>query len=247
MTEMPNAGLYGGADQAPTPKPPSLMDQLVGVFTEPSALFGKLRQAPSWVPAVLLGLVFAVAVSLVWGLKVDVDAMLRPVLERNPRISADQIDTIIQMQGKLMLPFGILGALVMPWLVTLLVAFLLWLVGRGFQEDGAPSYLQALSATAVAGLVMVPHSLLTLVMALAKPVGGLTPEKLPPTSLGFFLSPETPRMQALLYRIDLFVIGYYLLLFLGCRRLLRLSAAGSAVAAAVVALVTLGLPVLFAR
>lgn len=247
MTEMSNAGLYGGSDQAPKPQPPSLMDQLTGVFTEPSTLFGKLRQAPSWVPAVIVGVVLAVAVAIVWGMKVDVDAMMRPALERNPKISAEQIDTIIQMQGKFILPFGILGSLAMPWLATLFIAFLIWLMGRSFQEEGSPSFLQALSATAVAGLVMVPHSILTLIMALVKPVGGLTPEKLPPTSIGFFLSPDTPKLQALLYRLDLFVIGYYLLLFLGCRRLLRLSAAGSALAVLVVALITLGLPVLFAR
>jgi hypothetical protein len=175
--------------------------------------------------------------------------MIRPALERNPQIPAERIDMIIQMQSKFILPFGILFALALPWLVTLLVGFVFWLVGRGagFFEEDAPSFLQALSAAAVSGLVMLPHSLLTLVMAFAKTVGGLTPEKLPPTSLGFFLAPEAPKMQALLYRLDLFVLGYYVMLFIAGRRLLRLNAAGSALATVILAALFMGLPVLFAK
>ncbi len=243
----PEASLYGSADKVPAPKPPSLIEQITGVFTEPSALFDRLRKAPSWVPAVLAGLVLALVVTIVWGLKVDVDAMLRPMLERNPDVPAERIDMIIQMQSKFILPFGIIGSLVAPWLITLLVGFILWLVSRGFQEEDAPSYVQALTATAVSGLALVPHSILTVIMALVKPVGGLRPEMLPPTSVGFFLSPETPKMQALLYRLDVFALGYYILLFIACRRLLRLNATGAAIATGIVAAIATGLPVLFAR
>lgn len=251
MTENPYASpespLYGGGTQAPAPKAPGLMEQIVGVFTEPTALFQKLRQAPSWVPAVVLFCVLAVAVTLVWGLKVDVDAMLRPMLERNPNVSAGQIDMIIDMQKKFILPFGLMGAVFFPWIGVLLMAFLYWLVGKGMAEGEAPSYTQSLSAASVPALVGLPHGLLIILMALLRPVGGLTPEKLPPTSVGFFLPAENPKLVAALFALDLFSLATWALSFLAFRHLLKLKPAGAVLATFLLVLFQAGFKILFAK
>jgi hypothetical protein len=47
--------------------------------------------------------------------------------------------------------------------------------------------------------------------------------------------------------MDLFMFGYWFLLYLGCRRVLRLNATGAAVATALVAFLTVGLPALLAK
>lgn len=58
MSDAPES-LYGPDDQnaaPPEPKGPTLMDQLVGVFTAPGELFDRLRKTPAWVsPYLLLG------------------------------------------------------------------------------------------------------------------------------------------------------------------------------------------------
>jgi len=239
--------LYGGGSDAPTPKAPGLLDQILGVFTEPVALFQKLRTAPSWVPAVLAFCVLGVVVTLAWGMKVDVDAMIRPALERNPQINSAQIDTIIDMQKKFILPFGLMGTVVVPWICTLFAGFLYWLVGRGLAEGEAPSYSQALTASAVPALVGLPHGLLMVVMALLRPVGGLTPEKLPPTSLGFFIPAEHPKAVAALFAFDLFAIATWVLSFLAFRHLLRLKPAGAALATFLLVFFQAGLKILFAK
>lgn len=166
---------HEGAPQAKS-KAPSLMEQIEGVFTAPRALFDKLNAVPSWVPALILTVVIGLAVTIVWGLKVDVDAMLRPILEANPKIPADQLDNIIQMQSKFILPFGILGVLFGIPIVSLIAGLINWALGRGFKEEGAavPTFLQGLSAAVVPMLIRIPDSLIIFAMCLLKPVGGIS-------------------------------------------------------------------------
>ena len=91
MSDQPTPSLYG-QEPSPSPAPakaPGLVDQILGVFTEPTALFKRLNLAPSWAMAATASAVMAVVLTLVWGFKVDVDAMLRPILEANPKITAN--------------------------------------------------------------------------------------------------------------------------------------------------------------
>ncbi|HJV88977.1 MAG TPA: YIP1 family protein [Holophagaceae bacterium] len=243
----PEAPLYGGGAAAPAPKPPSFLEQVMGVFTEPTALFQKLRQAPSWVPAVISFCVLGILVTLVWGLKVDADAMMRPMLERNPNVSAAQIDTIIDMQKKFIVPFGILGAVIAPWVMAALMGFFYWLVGKGTAEGDSPSYEQALSAASVPSLIGLVHGFLMIVMALLRPVGGLTPEKLTPTSLGYFLPAEHPKAVAAFFALDIFAIATWCLSYLAFRHLLRLKPAGAVICTFLLVLFQAGFKIIFAK
>ncbi len=248
MSDQPNPSLYGDAPAPEAgPKPPGLMDQILGVFTEPITLFKKLNQAPSWGWAVGVLVVLSIAVTIVWGLKVDVDAMVRPALEANPKIDPSQYDMIIGMQKKFILPIGVLFSLIGVPAFTAIVAFLYWLVGKGMAESAQPSFLQAMSASAVPSLVLLPHSLAILVMCFAREVGGATPEKLAPTSLGYFLRPENPKLYALLNFVDPFVIASWIMTWLATRYLLGLKTSGATVCTVLVVVVSVGLKVAGAR
>jgi Yip1 domain len=247
MSEQPESSLYGQEAPPTAPKPPGLLDQILGVFTEPVTLFQKLNLAPSWLWAILVSLLVGLAITIAWGLKVDVDAMLRPALEANPKIGADQIDMIIGMQKKFILPFSVLGAVVFPFLAALLVGFVYWLVGRGMAEGEPPTYVHALSAAAVPGLVMLPHGLAILVMCLVREVGGATPDKLAPTSLGFFLHPDSPKLQAMMILLDPFILASWGLTWLATRHIMRLKAPGATICTVIVVLFTIGMRLLGAR
>lgn len=242
-----NPSLYGDQPQAPRPKAPGLLDQIVGVFTEPSALFEKLNLAPSWGWAAGTLTAASVVLTVIWGLKVDVEEMLRPVLERNPQISSAQIDTIIEMQKKFIMPFGVLGALFGTLIVILVAALFYWLVAKGASEGEKPSYLQALSVAAVPGLVRLPQILLIALICLLKPIGGLTPDKIAPTSLGYFVHLENVKLHALLYGLDLFYIADVALTYLALRKITRMKAGGAVLCVAVAVLVALGGRALGAR
>lgn len=221
---------HEGAPQAKS-KAPSLMEQIEGVFTAPRALFDKLNAAPSWVPALILTVVIGLAVTIAWGLKVDVDAMLRPILEANPKIPADQLDTIIQMQSKFILPFGILGVLFGIPIVSLIAGLINWALGRGFKEEGAavPTFLQGLSAAVVPMLVRIPDSLIIFAMCLLKPVGGHKPDQVAPTSLGYYLHVASPKLQALFYQINPFIIANFVLGYLAMRHIVKAKPLGAAI------------------
>ena len=248
MTDLQKTeGLYGAADAAPAPgaEPPGVLDQLLGLFTEPAALFRRLGAAPVWKGATALTTVFSLAMTVIWALKVDVDAMLRPVLDQDSRMSSDQIDKVIGFQSKFILPGGIIGVFVGVALGLLVLALVSWVVGKGMAEDRPPTYLQAVAVTAAATLVAVPHQLLVIVMCLVKPVGGLTPDKIPPSSLGYFIAVENGKLHTLLYKLDLFTLYTLVLIYLGARHGLKLKASGAAVCCGVAALIMVILPAVF--
>lgn len=242
-----NPSLYGEQPQAPNPKAPGLMDQIVGVFTEPSVLFEKLNRAPSWGWAIGILTAAGVVLTVIWGLKVDVDEMLRPILERNPQIASAQIDTLIEMQKKFIMPFGVLGALFGTVAVALLAALFYWLVAKGASEGEQPSYLQALSAATVPSLVRLPAMLLIALICLLKPIGGLTPEKITPTSLGYFVHVENLKLHALLYGVELFYLADVVLTYLALRKILRMKTGGAILCVVVSVLVAVGGRALGAR
>lgn len=242
--------LYGQADghaASKAPKAPGLMEQISGLFTEPSALFQRLRQAPSWLGPTLLVTATALTLAILWAMKVDVDAMVRPMLEANPRISADQVEQAISMQSKFMPVFAPIGVLFGIALGTTVPALIFFLLGKANPEGEAPTYVQALSATAVPNLFLLPQHVLILAMTLLRPVGGATLDKLNPASLGYFIHPENAKLGALLRHVDPFFIGVYVATYLALRHLLRLSPALAWTGTLVCACTTLAFRVMGAR
>ena len=245
MTEVAQTeGLYGQAPEGPPPGGPTLVEQVVGIFTEPVALFQRLHDTPVWKGAVTLAALCTLLMTAVWALKVDVDAMLRPVLEADPKLSGADVDRMIGMQGKLLLPLSLIGVVIAVAGGVALFALLYWLIGKGTAEGERPSYLQAASLTAMTNLVAVPHLLLTTFMCLVKPVRGLTPEKIAPSSLGYYLTVSNVKLQTLCYRLDLFTLATIALVYLGARHTLRLKEAGAAACAAVAAMLMVIIPAL---
>jgi hypothetical protein len=246
MSDQPST-LFGEQPETPKPPAPSLADQIVGVFTSPTELFQRLNLTPSWGWALGTIIVAAIILTVLWGLKVDVDEMLRPILEKNPQIQSSQIDMIIDMQKKFIIPFGILGSVFGTAIAVFLMALFYWLVGKGTAEAEPPSYIHALSAVTVTSLVRLPYMLLVGIICLVKSIGGLTPEKIAPTSVGYYLSVESVKLHAFLYCLDLFFIAEMVLIFLAARYTLRLKTSGAALCVLIMLVVGIGSRVLFAK
>jgi hypothetical protein len=243
----PPESLYGQEPAPPAVKAPDLMEQLVGVFTEPGALFTRLEATPVWGGALALLTALNTAVAVLWARRVDVDAMLRPVLEANPKIPAESIDNIIAMQGRMMLPFSVLGGLLGLAVVSLVLALVYWIVGAWTHEGRKPTYRQAFSATIVSSLVGAPKAVLLGIVCSLKAIGGAKPDALSPTSLGFYVVPDSVKLHAFFNALDLFTFASILLIYIATRRTMRLKASGAAICAAIAALLMIALPVLGAR
>ena len=246
MNDQPTS-LYGDQPEPPKPQAPNLLDQIAGVFTAPVELFQRLNLAPSWGWALGLLMIGSLVITVIWGLNVDVDEMLRPILERNPQIQSSQIDMIIEMQKKFILPFGILGVLFGLPAVMALVALFYWLIGKALPDGPIPSYPQALSAAVVPSLVKLPHMLLLAIICLLRPIGGLTPDKVAPTSLGYFLQVESVKLHAFFYSLDLFVLAEAVLAYFALRHLVRMKTAGALLCVLLPLAVGIGFRVLGAK
>jgi len=246
--------LYGSSEnpEAPTPTPVpapglGLLDQFIGIFTEPVETFKKLNTAPAWIWALVLIILVNLVVVGIWGFKVDVDAMLRPGFEANPKMTQEQMDQVISFMEKFFPYIVILQTLIIIPIAVFCMSLIYWLIGRSTAEDERPSYVHALSATVVPGLVMLPHSLLILAMAFLRPVGGLTPEKLTPSSVGFFVNAANPKVHALLYALDPFTLGGFVLGFLAFRHTMRMKTGGAIACTVLAVLITVGFRILGAK
>lgn len=244
---MSESEIFGGEAPVEKPKGPSLGDQLLGVFTSPVELFQRTNETPVWAGAMVLLMAASLLMVVVWGLKVDMDAMLRPILEQNPQISASQVDAIISMQSKFILPFAIAGVLIGTPAAFLLVALIRWLVGLGTAEGEKPSYMQALSSVSVSSLTAVPYMVLISVMCLLRKVGGLAPEKLSPTSLAFYIHPENPKLMGLMTQLDLFILAGFVMAYLSARHGMRLKPLGAWICTALAVLGSVVFKVLLAK
>jgi len=185
--------------------------------------------------------------TMVWAMKVDADEMLRPILERNPQITSAQIDTIIDMQKKFILPFSALGVIFGTPAGLALVGLFYWLIGKALPEETAPTYTQAFTAAVVPGLVKLPGMLLIAIICLVRPIGGLTPDKVAPTSLGYFIHVDGLKLQALLYAMDLFYLAEVGLAYLALRHLLRMKTAGAVICVLLPLVAGLGLRLMGAK
>lgn len=246
MEPTPVETLYGSEVKPPVVKPPSLMDQLAGVFTEPVDLFRKLSERPVWGAAFSLSLGTIVAVSLLWALRVDAEGFLRPLLEANPR-TAEKVDMVLPMAAKFLPVSTVINIVLFSFVALAGVAFLFWLVGKATPESEPPSYRQCVSAFSVVGLVGVPKSILLGVICLARQIGAARIDQLSPTALGFYLVPENIKLHAFLCALDLFTLATLALTYLAARHVMRLKAAGAVLCALIMAGLTIGLPVLLVR
>jgi hypothetical protein len=99
----------------------------------------------------------------------------------------------------------------------------------------------------VPGLVKLPLMLLIAVICLMRPIGGLTPDRIAPTSLGYFLHPESLRLQALFFGLELFRLAELALAFLALRHLVRMKTAGALICVLLPLLLSLGFGLLRAQ
>jgi hypothetical protein len=221
--------LYGEQPQAPNPKAPGLMDQIVGVFMEPKALFSNLRERPSWLPALLIAVVIGLFAMLVWASKVDMAEATRHQMERTKEVFHVNIpdqamdDAISKAEGKHPWVSAISTPVVVTPLVYLIVALIVWgCSAMGTEsEEAPPTFGQAFSVTAVHYLVTLPSMLLAGLIALLRPVGGVNIQQLMPTTLSFYIQSESGMVRAMAALADPLWLLSFFVLAMGMRHTLK--------------------------
>jgi hypothetical protein len=225
----PSPSLYGEQPQAPVVQTPGLMDQIVGVFTEPKALFARLRSKPVWIPALVLAIVVGLIAMLIWASKVDMAEATRHQMERMKEVFHVNIpdqaidDAITKAEGKKPWLSAVSTAVLATPFVYLIVALITWAFAAMGTEEGedAPTFGQAFSLACVHYLVTLPAMLLAGVIALVRPVGGHNIQQLMPTVLGFYVHPDSALARGLVGLVDPLWILSFVVLAIGMRQTLK--------------------------
>jgi hypothetical protein len=230
MSDQP-ASLYAPPQaQEPLPPPaPGLLDQIVGVFTEPKALFTRLRARPTWIPALLATIVVSLVAMLIWASKVDMAEATRHQLERSQEVFhmtiPDQTmdDAISKAEGKKPWLSAVSTSVLATPFVFLIVALIVWGCASMGTEEGedSPTFGQSFSVTCVHYLSTLPAMLLAGIIALVRPVGGANIQQLMPTSLSFYLRPEAAATRGLIALVDPLWIFSFFVLAIGMRHTLK--------------------------
>ena len=224
---------------------PTLWEQATGVFTEPKALFSRLAEKPRWGGALILVIAAAWLWVVPWSLKVDADALYRPVLQQNGQMTASQVESVIEVSRRFLLPMTLMAVFFRNLFGTMFFALAFWLVGLSTKGARKPTFLQAISASSVPNLALIPWMLMIAAVSALKDVGSQIPDRLAPSGLAFYLRPENPKLYGLLAQIDPFIIGYFALTYLATRYVMRLKVNEAALCTAIALIASLGWRIYF--
>lgn len=210
--------------------PQGVLDQFLGLFTVPEAVFRRLRVAPSWAGAFSLSLGLALFATLTWAAKVDLEAVAErkfEVLEQAFHVTVPPatIDKAIEEMATHGRPFvsSALGVLLVTPLLMFILAGTLFAFAKVGGTDEKVTFRHAWAATTVQGLVLAPVALLAGIMCLLRDVGGAASYLgLAPTQVAFWIHPENPWLRGLLTLLDPFYLFSFVALYLAARYTLGL-------------------------
>jgi hypothetical protein len=242
---MPAVVLEGSVAAPRKASAPTVWEQLGGVYTEPVALFQRLADRPRWGQALMMVICTAWIMMAFWALKVDVDAVQRPILEANGQLSAAQIEQTIALSSRFILPMTIFTVVVRNFSAIVGLGLIFWLCSLLLDRARKVTFLQALSASSVPNLALLPYMLMVTVVCMARPIGGKIPERLAPSGLAYYLRPENPKLYGFLAQVDPFIIGYFALLYVAVRHTMRMKTRDAALITALAVIITVSWKVYF--
>jgi hypothetical protein len=198
----------------------------VGVLFSPVATFRSIREAPSWLPPLLILLVLVAASQVLLAGRMDMEAAIREGMERQGQtVTDEQVEQMAAMQSRFMIPCGV----VLPLAGWTLIALLVW--GLANVAGGEIGFRRSLGLSLHALMPNAVSALLTIPVLLGRPEVDPSEAQLGllASHLAAFAPEDAPMwMLALLARVDLFSIWTLLLFGVGLHVVARLSKGAAA-------------------
>jgi hypothetical protein len=200
---------------APPPAGDSAFGRVFGVFFSPGKTFEAIARRPTWLAPLALWLLVSLAISAVLVPRMDFEKMVRDRMEKGGRtVTDEQVQSITERQKPIVSVISYASALILPALVALLTAVILWGAFRAFGWDA--TFRQSFGATTHAFLPGVLGSILLLVPLMRQ-------EKVDPSAigdllrsnLGFLVPRDSKFLHSLLSSIDVFSFWTIALLAIG--------------------------------
>jgi hypothetical protein len=206
------------AESLPPAKPAALWEDFIEIFTSPSTVYERRRDANPW-PMILIITVLVAAItvlsfnSLAPIYESEIRTQFGKMMASNPQITQDFIDS----QVKIQLFFRRWGGIFFP-IGVLLISLVVWLLGRitGAKEL---TYTRSMVVFAWAAIIGVVALLFLAVQGLVMDLSAITTMDKLGTSAARFVDKTTtsPAVYGLLKGIDLFAIWSAIVMGIGVR------------------------------
>jgi hypothetical protein len=190
--------------------------RVIRMFHQPTAVFQELALTPTWLPPLIVILVFAIGAQLVIAPRIDMDATVRESLgERAEEMSDAQIDQTVAVGSKI----GRISMFASPVAIPILYLLVSGVYFLGLKVTGSDTEYKSVFATVLHAILppAVISSVLMTVIAFKKT--GFTAmdlEGMVKSNLGAFLSPDAPKALAALAKlVDVFNVWQWVLLVIG--------------------------------
>jgi len=213
---------------APPPSGDSALGRVFGVFFSPGQTFESIARRPTWLVPMALWLLVSAGVAAVIVPRMDFEKMVRDRMEKSGRpVTDEQVQSITERQKQFVPIFSYGGALLVPVLVALLTALILWGAFRAFGWDA--TFRQSFGVTTHSFLPGVLGSLLLLVpLTRQEKVDPSAIGDLLRSNLGFLVPRDSKFLHSLLSSIDVFSFWTIALLAIGFAAAARIRKAPAA-------------------
>jgi hypothetical protein len=220
---------------ATTITPSTLGSRLIDIFVSPGEVFNGLKNAPKSTGNWLVPLILAVVVSIVTIFAVFSQPNIQQQMidvQHNKMVKQVQTGKMTQdqmTQAESMIPkpgsliwniFGILGAIIVTTIILLLIALVLWLIGK-FVLKAPLKYGTMLELTGLSYMVMVLGSIISILTILALDSLYATP------SLAIVIKEYNVEnsIHKLLSQLNIFSIWFVALLGIGLAKICNVATA----------------------
>jgi hypothetical protein len=206
------------APEVPSPAPVSSVGRIFGALFSPKPTFASIALRPTWLFPVLLGCVLFISVVAVFTQKGGWSPFFEKQNASNSRIEQlpqDQRDKILNSQLKYAPTFGYVEGVVLPFVIALVVALVLW---GTFMLMGTTrtTFKTSLAIVAYASMPWVIHGLLSVLILFLKDVSTVDIQNIVASNPGALMPDDASKwLTALLSSIDIFAIWNMILLAIG--------------------------------
>ena len=232
------------AEPAPASSSPSVGEDFVDIFTNPSAVFDRRRDGQFGMALAILAVLTGIlAFALHNGLAPVMDAVIAKqqaaALAKNPALTADQLSSMTGMMEKM----SKFGAIIFVPIAAAISAALIWVIGKFV--DTKMAFAAAMMISVYSGVPRIIQTIVTALQGLYMAPESITSQN--SVSIGparFLGDPANPVLSALFGGLDVFTIWTYVLVAIGIAVVARVPMKRAAVTAGLVWLLSL-LPSLY--
>lgn len=190
--------------------------RIPGALFSPTKTFESIARRPSWLAPLLIWVVFSVVATSIVVPKMDLERMIRERLEKSGQtVSEERIQEIVQRQKSISGVIAYVIAGVVPAILSLLVALVIWGAFKAFGWDA--TFPQSFGATTHAFLPGVLGSILLIPILLSREsIDPRAMGDLLRSNLGFLVERDSSKLlHSLLGSLDLFSIWSLALFVIG--------------------------------